>query len=111
MLIALYSTRNYRRTQEETILHGEIDRSNHVVLNEKAGTRVTDSFKSSPDINHASSSIAMNIDWRMEYALSSDHIRIVIFISPVNSSHTMHIEELSSTSAKLTAHILKMTLN
>ena len=54
----------------------EIDLSNHVVLNEKASTRLTGSCKSSPDISLASANIAMKIDWRTEYALGSDHLPI-----------------------------------
>ena len=44
----------------------EISVSNHVVLSEKASTRVTESCKSSPDISLTSSIIAMNIDWRTD---------------------------------------------
>ena len=50
----------------------KINLYNHVLLNENARTRVTDSCKSSPDISLASSSIAMSFDWRTEYALGSD---------------------------------------
>ena len=52
----------------------EIALCNHVVLNDKASTRVTDSCISSPDISSASSSLAMKIDWRTQYALGSDHL-------------------------------------
>ena len=66
----------------------EIDLSNHVVLNQKASTRVTDSCESSPDISRASSRLAMNIGWRTEYALGSDHLSIVLSITCDLITHT-----------------------
>ena len=83
----------------------EIDLSNHVVLNEKASTRVTDSCESSPDIRRASSRLAMNIGWRTEYALGSDHLSIVLSITCDLITHTQHHKKLSSTSAKLTGQV------
>ena len=65
-----------------------IDLSNHVVLNEKASTRVTDSCKSSADISVASSSLAMNIDCRTEYALGSGRLQIVQSINCELVTHT-----------------------
>ena len=59
----------------------EIDNSNHVVLNEKAHTRITEQCKSSPDISLASSSVAMNLDWRTELALGSDHLPIILSVN------------------------------
>ena len=66
---------------EENNIASEIDLSNFVVLNEKASTRLMDSWKSFLDISGASSSIAVDIDWCMEYALGSDHLSIVLSIA------------------------------
>ena len=87
MLTALYGTQNYRNTREETILQVNY-LYNHVVLTEKASTRVTNSCKCSTDISLASSSLAMNNDWRTEYALGSDHLPIVLSITCDLITHT-----------------------
>ena len=55
-------------------MESEIYLSNHVVFNENAGDRVTDSYKSSPVI-------ALNIDWRTENALGSGHSPMVLLIT------------------------------
>ena len=47
----------------------EIHISNHAVLNETARTKAKNSCKNYPDISLASSSIAMNLDWRPVYKL------------------------------------------
>ena len=92
----------------------EIDLSYHVVLNKKASKRATDSCKSSPDISLASSSIAMNIDCRMEYALGSDHLPIVLSVTCDLIIHTTPQRTFNFSkelSAKLTRQVLKTTLN
>ena len=66
----------------------ELDLRNHVVLNEKANTGETDSYKSFPDISLASSTIAMIIDWRSEYPLGSDYLQIVLSIVHVITHST-----------------------
>ena len=69
--------------EEEPLACSRAIRREHkkVVLNEKASTRVTDSCRCYPEINLANPSIAMNIDWRTEYALGSDHLPIVLSIT------------------------------
>ena len=65
----------------------ELDLSNHV-FNEKATTRVSNSCKNSPNISLASSTIAMHIDWRTEYAVGSDHLTIILSITWDLITHT-----------------------
>ena len=93
MIIAHYGTRNYRKTQEETKLF------NHV-LNKKACTRLTDYCKRSPDISLASSSIAINIDRRTEYALGSHHLPFVQSITCELIAHTTPRRRADRTSFK-----------
>ena len=63
-----------------TNLAEQIYESNYGVQNENFPTRITPTVSSSPDITIASPSLLLCIEWATQFALSSDHIPILISI-------------------------------
>ena len=72
---------NLSNDQRGEELADQIDSASFGVINEDAHTRVTANSNSSPDVTLASFSLLTATDWRVETALNSDHLPIIITLN------------------------------